>query len=93
MTATRRTTVDAPARRSPVDAPARHIGPAAVLRAYERKEAGRYGFTLVEGDRNATLVQDTASGDVYFSDAVIDGSMIIVDAADGRLSIASLPLV
>ncbi len=61
------------------------------VRVYERKESGRYGFTLVRDDQNATLVQDTASGDVYFTDSVIGGS--IISLIHNRLAISALPLV
>lgn len=63
----------------------------AAVRVYERKESGRYGFTLVADDQNATLVQDTASGDVYFTDSVIAGSIITL--IRNRMAILALPLV
>ena len=61
---------------------------AAIVRVYERKEAGRYGFTLDVDGHNASLVQDAGSGDVLFQDAVIQGTMI--NLIRGRLAIFSL---
>ncbi len=63
----------------------------AAVRVYERKEAGRYGFTKIAADQNATLVKDTASGDVYFTDSVVAGSKIYL--IRGRLAIHATPLV
>jgi len=61
------------------------------LVVYERKESGRYGFTARSTDQNATLVKDTSSGDVYFTDSVIAGSTIYL--VRGQLAILALPLV
>ena len=60
----------------------------AAVRVYERKEAGRFGLTLVEADHNASLVQDAGSGDVLFQDAVVQGTLITL--IRGRLAISSL---
>ncbi len=57
-------------------------------RLYERKESGRYGFTLVSADHNASLVQHTASGDVLFQDTVVQGTLISL--VRGRMAISSL---
>ena len=63
----------------------------AAVRVYERKEAGRYGFTKIAADQNATLVKDTATGDVFFQDSVVAGSVIWL--IRGRLAIHATPLV
>lgn len=60
----------------------------ATVRVFERKEAGRYGFTLDAAEHNASLVQDTASGDVLFQDAVVEGTLI--NLIGGRMAISSL---
>jgi len=64
---------------------------AGFLVVYERKESGRYGFTQYQSDQNATLVKDTDTGDVYFTDSVIAGSTIYL--VRGQLAILALPLV
>ena len=64
---------------------------AGFLVVYERKEAGRDGFTQYQSDQNATLVKDTDTGDVYFTDSVIAGSTIYL--VRGQLAILALPLV
>ena len=58
---------------------------------YGRKEAGRYGFTLVLADNNATMVQDTASGDVFMTDSVVAGTVILL--IRGRMAVISLAQV
>ena len=58
------------------------------VRIYERKESGRYGFTITEADHNASLVQDAGSGDVLFQDTVVQGTLI--NLVRGRLAISSL---
>lgn len=84
-------TVDAPARRWKVDAPGEQ--PATVaIRVYERKDSGDYHFTPVSGDQNATLVQDLVSGDVYFTDSIVAGSIIYQDET-GQMSIFALPVI
>lgn len=60
----------------------------ASVRVFERKEAGRYGFTLDPAGHNASLVQDAGSGDVLFQDTVIQGTLI--NLIGGRLAIAWL---
>ena len=60
----------------------------AAVRVYERKEAGRYGFTLIAADHNASLVQDAGSGDVLFQDTVVQGTLISL--IRGRMAISSL---
>lgn len=60
----------------------------AAVRVFERKEAGRYGFTLDDAGHNASLVQDTGTGDVLFQDTVIQGTLI--NLIRGRLAISSL---
>ena len=66
-------------------------GLAGAARVYERKESGRYGFTLVLADHNASLVQDAASGDVFFQDSVVQGTLISL--IRGRMAISSLAQV
>ena len=63
-------------------------GLTASVRVYERKESGRYGFTLTQALHNASLVQDAASGDVFFQDTVVQGTWI--NLIGGRMSISSL---
>ncbi len=63
-------------------------GITAAVRVYERKEAGRYGFTLDEDGHNASLVQDAGSGDVLFQDTVIQGTLI--NLIRGRMAIVWL---
>lgn len=84
-------TVDAPARRWKVDSPGEPPATVAV-RMYARKDSGDYHFTPVAGDQNATLVQDSVSGDVYFTDSVVAGSIIVQDET-GQLSIFALPVI
>ena len=66
-------------------------GLAAAVRVYERKESGRYGFTLVAADHNASLVRHTASGDVFFQDSIVQGTLISL--IRGRMAISSLAQV
>ena len=63
---------------------------ASAVRVYERKESGRYGFTKIASDQNATLVKDTGTGDVYFTDSIVAGSKIIL--VRGRMAISAIPL-
>ena len=63
----------------------------AAVRVYPRKEAGRYGWTTVAADQNATMVKDTASGDVFFTDSVVAGMVVVL--IRGRMAVSSLPLV
>ena len=58
---------------------------AATVQVFERKEAGRYGFTLDPAGHNASLVQDAGSGDVLFQDSVIPGTLISL--ISGRMAI------
>ena len=58
---------------------------------YARKESGRYGFTLVQADNNATLVKDTATGDVHFIDSVNAGTVMVL--IRGRMAVISMALV
>ena len=61
------------------------------VRVYARKESGRYGFTKIASDANATLVKDAGTGDVYFTDSIVAGSLITL--IRGRLAISAMPVV
>ena len=61
------------------------------VRVYARKESGRYGFTKIASDGNATLVKDSGTGDVYFTDSIVAGSLITL--IRGRLAISAMPVV
>jgi hypothetical protein len=61
------------------------------VRVYARKESGRYGFTKIAEDSNATMVQDSGSGDVYFTDSVVAGSLLLL--IRGRIAVITMPTV
>lgn len=67
------------------------LGLTAAVPVYARKESGRYGFTLVLADNNATMVQDIASGDVFMTDSVVAGTVILL--IRGRMAVISLAQV
>lgn len=67
------------------------LGLTAAVPVYARKESGRYGFTLTLADNNATLVKDTATGDVHFIDSVNSGTVMVL--IRGRMAVISMALV
>jgi len=58
---------------------------------YAAKAGGRYGLTTDKSLNNASLVKDTATGDLHFIDSVNTGSGLRL--VRGNLEIISVALV